>query len=934
MKPLNLKISAFGPYAGTEEIDFSKFGNGGVYLITGDTGAGKTTIFDAICFALYGEASGHNRKPEMFRSKYAAGDAQTYVELLFSYRGKEYLVKRNPAYTRNKRKGEGTTEEKADAVLYLPDDSIVTGVSSVNQKIKDIIGLNCEQFSQIVMIAQGDFQKLLFASTKDKNEIFGELFKTRPYAVFQKKMISAESELKREYEDLILGIRQYMDEIQCPANIEESVELKILLQAQKEYRVEEILCKLGKLLEVQKRSNVTEENRIKELEQRVQEITLWLEQLSNVKKAEEQVIATKEKLETATAQWKEAGERRVVAEADLKESERLAVEIKQTEEKLKEWEEIDGLQASVFNYEKQMNALSELVEKETVQLDNLKVDRNKLSELSDHIGNLRDKKAKLDLEYQVKNTYCLELCKLKENLNKLKVAFGSYQKKLAVYSDKRHIFEEKQEEFALANKRYMDGIAGILGESLKEGEECPVCGSLHHPSPAKLCMDAPTKEMLEQLQEEVNITQKEASEASAKAGEENGKVNELIQSIRKQWKELLPKQSFELEVSDSFVARLEVVFDMLESILTENQQEEKALQVKKDDVESLILKQSMEEERLKKNLLKFDELELSLNHNRLKLGETKTYLTGLKENLDKSLSKVGELSKDEIRENINQLITRKSKIDDEYSKAMKQEEECRDTVNALKATLDLLEKQIKEAPVWNEEALLFEQKEKLLRLENKKKELKESQIITHTNERAYHGIKDKSHELIKVEQKRTWITALFNTVNGKVPNKEKIMLETYVQMLYFERIIRKANVRLMSMTNGQYELRRMKETENRQSQSGLELEVIDHYNGSNRHVKTLSGGESFKASLSLALGLSDEVQSACGIKLDTMFVDEGFGSLDENSLEQAIQTLLNLADANRVVGIISHVYQLKERIEQKIIITKDKEKGSKVTNPG
>ena len=154
MKPLNLKISAFGPYAGTEEIDFSKFGNGGVYLITGDTGAGKTTIFDAICFALYGEASGHNRKPEMFRSKYAAGEAQTYVELLFSYRGKEYLVKRNPAYTRNKRKGEGTTEEKADAVLYLPDESIVTGVSSVNQKIKDIIGLNCEQFSQIVMIAQ------------------------------------------------------------------------------------------------------------------------------------------------------------------------------------------------------------------------------------------------------------------------------------------------------------------------------------------------------------------------------------------------------------------------------------------------------------------------------------------------------------------------------------------------------------------------------------------------------------------------------------------------------------------------------------------------------------------------------------------------------------------------------------------------------------
>ena len=725
-----------------------------------------------------------------------------------------------------------------------------------------------------------------------------------------------------------------MDEIQCPANIEESVELKILLQAQKEYRVEEILCKLEKLLEVQKRSNVTEENRIKELEQRVQEITLWLEQLSNVKKAEEQVISTKEKLETATAQWKEAGERRVGAEADLKESERLAVEIKQTEEKLKEWEEIDGLQASVFNYEKQMNALSELVEKETVHLDNLKADRNKLSELSDHIGNLRDEKAKLDLEYQIKNTYCLELCKLKENLNKLKVAFGSYQKKLAVYSDKRHIFEEKQEEFALANKRYMDGIAGILGESLKEGEECPVCGSLHHPSPAKLCMDAPTKEMLEQLQKEVNITQKEASEASAKAGEENGKVHELEQSIRKQWKELLPKQSFELEVSDSFVARLEVVFDTLESILTENQQEEKALQVKKDDVESLILKQSMEEERLKKNLLKFDELELSLNHNRLKLGETKTYLTGLKENLDKSLSKVGELSKDEIRENINQLIARKSKIDDEYSTAMKQEEVCRDTVNALKATLDLLEKQIKEAPVWNEEALLFEQKEKLLRLENKKKELKESQIITHTNERAYHGIKDKSHELIKVEQKRTWITALSNTVNGKVPNKEKIMLETYVQMLYFERIIRKANVRLMSMTNGQYELRRMKETENRQSQSGLELEVIDHYNGSSRHVKTLSGGESFKASLSLALGLSDEVQSACGIKLDTMFVDEGFGSLDENSLEQAIQTLLNLADANRVVGIISHVYQLKERIEQKIIITKDKEKGSKVTNPG
>lgn len=898
-------MSAFGPYAGEVKVDFAQLGERGLYLITGDTGAGKTTIFDGIAFALYGEASGNNRESDMFRSKYAKEETPTFVELEFQYRNEVYRVRRNPEYLRPAKKGKGLTTEKADAQLEYPDGKIITKSKEVTKAVVELIGLDRGQFTQIAMIAQGDFLKLLFAKTEDRSKIFREIFHTKEYQILQERLKTMSGTLRIEYEQLTKSIQQYKTEIHSD-------------DERKDNTVEETLQFLACLIEDEKKTILECDYNLECLEEQIAGIQKAIGKAENQKRAEQELVRINEELAVWISRMPEIEEVLKAEEKRQPEREKLALDIAGSEEKLSLYEEADHILEQKTKAEAQTSAL--------------KKEREDLKEKKENGTGKLQKIKELLVQYQDLDARCVRLEQEEQKVKEEKAKVRNFQKVLVEYRELAKRLKNAQEDYQKGNaesirirkifeqmeQNFLDGQAGILAEHLEEGAPCPVCGATHHPNPAKIQESTCTEEELKRIKEKNQKLSDQVFLLSEKAGKTKGQLEEKKKQLEETCKELFGE--IPQSISSSLEERVQCLHIQESTINEQRKRANQAIQQKK------ILEE--QNEKGESYLKKWDEM---LEEKERRYHEMERECAILTERYEKAISVLSYTSKKDALQALEKKKDQKNALDLAYRSAEEQYRTTKETIQSKTAKIQTLQEQL-DGFQDSKYAELLEQQQSCMQ---KKREilLKKEKTVTdyQMNKRVENAIQGQFEKLQNVEEQWKMVKTLSNTANGNVSGKEKIMLETYIQMSHFNRIIARANTRFMMMSGGQYELKRRETAENLRSQSGLELDVIDHYNGSIRSVRTLSGGESFQASLALALGLSDEIQSeAGGIQLDAMFIDEGFGSLDEETLDQAVKALLNLADGNRLVGIISHVAELKERIEKQIVVTKQKSDGSTV----
>lgn len=916
MRPLNLVMSAFGPYAGRTELKLSRLGTGGLYLITGDTGAGKTTIFDAITFALYGEASGENREASMFRSKYADDATPTQVELTFLYGGKEYYVKRNPEYLRPKARGEGFTSEKAGAELRFPDGRVVTKLTDVNRAIVDLLGIDRSQFTQIAMIAQGDFLKLLLAPTEERKKIFQKIFCTQPFQQLQERLKEAAGELHQSFEAATASITQSIAGVICPEGHPLAEQLRLAQAAQLP------LAETVELTQTLIRSDQAGQQLCRQKRQAAEgeldQLNAQITRAQERQKTERSLSQARQALQTALPRLEQAAGELEAERAKQGQIDNIFRSIAAIQAELPSYGELDegqrilaGISQTMESQQAQRKAKAGERSAVRSELDALTEELSSLEDSGTQQTRLEGVVAAIQRETQALEGLGQEL----RAAERLRQDFETARQNYLVSAQKA---EQAQRQYGDLSRAYLDEQAGILAETLRDEVPCPVCGSLAHPNPARKSALAPTKEQLDQARRTAERLGQAASQASALAGARKGALAEKRAAVVRQGAALLPGSN-----PDTLPQLLKARSDALHGELARLSQELAVAQAgfrRKSDLDVLIPRARARSEQLERECAQLDQELAAAAARQAALGQRLQTLRGT------------------LRYESGQAARNAVEILTQQSAALKQALEKKQAVfDEMQTQVTALQAQIAQA-----QALLEGQPApELATWQIRKAELtalrsalirQEQELHTRlaANEAALCQIRDKSAALSEIEKKLGWVKALSDTANGTLANKQKIMLEAYVQASYFDRVIQRANTRFMVMSAGQYELRRRREADNNKSQSGLELDVVDHYNGTVRSVKTLSGGESFKASLSLALGLSDEIQAAAGgVRLDTMFVDEGFGSLDEESLQQAMRALSGLAQSNRLVGIISHVAQLKEKIEKQIVVTKEKSGGSR-----
>ena len=918
MRPIKLIMSAFGPYASKTVLNLDEFGTNGLYLITGDTGAGKTTIFDAITFALYGEASGDNRESTMFRSKYASADTPTEVELTFIYAGKEYYIKRNPEYDRPKTRGEGFTTEKANAELHYPDGRVVTKLREVDRAVEEIMGIDRNQFTQIAMIAQGDFLKLLLASTDDRKKIFQKIFRTRCYYVLQEKLKNESGKLGKEYETISASIRQYINGIVCDEDDVLSIKVKNAKIGM--CSTEETLELLSTLIANDKEEEEKLDAEQKNIGKSLEEITVTLTNYETWSKARKSLDKSKSDLGEALERLDILKTNFQSEEANKPKVEAIRNQIAAIEAEIPEYQELDAKIKEKDTLQKTTDKLSEDLTKQKEKLESIKKELEALSGERKTLEKADKDKSELEAKKQKEEDKRKAVKDISKELKALEKLEKQLKKDQETYSKLAKDVQSKDEKYQRLFKQYLDEQAGIIAETLIDGTPCPVCGSTSHPIKAVKAENAPTKEQLDESKSTYEAAQKEAQSASEKAAKTKGQADEKRDAVLLMLHEMFGNATID-DADELIKDKMAEIATVLENVQNAIDEHQKKID-RRNEIDELLPKKNKER----------DDLINSISENDKTLSGNNATLISLKTRIDELVEKLKYESEKKAKEVKKELQGEQKKLEDAYKAADDAVKSQNEKIAGFNAAIKEAENTLADAKEIDEESIKAKQKE--LKSRNSEIDAKKKVINARkaANESAEKEIKTKSEDVLAVEAKWSWVKALSNTANGNISGKEKVMLETYIQMTYFDRIIARANTRFMVMSSGQYELKRSKEAENNRSQSGLELDVIDHYNGTERSVKTLSGGESFKASLSLALGLSDEIQSSAGgIKLDTMFVDEGFGSLDDESLDQAMRALQNLTEGNRLVGIISHVNELKERIDKQIVVTKEKSGGSKIT---
>lgn len=1071
MKPIKLTISAFGPYSDTTEIDFAKLGESGIYLITGDTGAGKTTIFDAICYALFGETTSgggkSGRTPSSLRSDFAPDNIDTEVDFSFSHRGHNYRVHRSPAYLRAAKRGSDklvAKPEKAD--LFFEEDEPISGAKKVTMEItENILHLDYGQFKQIAMIAQGEFRELLNADSDKRTLIFQKIFMTEGYRKMGDILKKKTSEASEGFETSCQSLLQYLSGILCTEdsvnftsvnemkekldksnlisekdNIEgllkslltedgeslggidsEIVEVKkqseqktseivaaesnnkLILEketTEKEYQAhkdkEELISEKADLLERQKKAYRTIKpsyDKLLELKNTLSDISVKLEE-------------GKQSVEKADSLHKEAG---VKLAASL-EKEALAEQYKldsaallKTEPQYAKRDELNK------NYAEQIETKKQL-EKETAELSNSEIDAKKQQE---QLNNFIEEKQNAPLDAQKLSLLLDEVgqeYKQIKDISEVQIPALDSASKQKEITSKNYIAVRKEYDDALSAWNDGDRVlecnrAGILASKLEENKPCPVCGSLHHPCLAGMDDNVVTEDEVKALRIVLDIKDEAKNKANEEAVQAESRYTELSRTIKESIEQIVSRCTGKGFVSGNEETKrsisdmeMDALGDYVGTIRKQIADYGNDISVRKKKADREIEKLNEDKKSLAKVIEQLDviadnkqKLSQNITENEKALSATKAALEALPKldfnTLGEAISQREKIEKEsrEILSDIDQkkkeneiagnnLTAERTKLEnlensreDAAQKTQKQEKSVSDLLQEeefesdedylkLIAGLneDVIEQTEKEIREYKEKTKLIEARlrdlidktknqtivdtnelnnlkseiaQKEITLQNKKNEISH-RIATNTAVeekfvKAIDGAEKKKHYL-------DLVTDMDHLVNGNLSGAAKISLEQYIQTSGFDRIIAAANKRLLPMSEGQYELYRHEDSTELRSKNALALDILDNYTGKRRSVSTLSGGESFKASLSLALGLSDSITSAAGgITIDTLFIDEGFGTLDSASLNDAIEMLMSLSSGNKLIGIISHREELKESIGNKIIVTKDK-KGSSI----
>jgi len=925
MKPLKLTMSAFGSYAGKNVIDFTGQQQG-IFLITGDTGAGKTTIFDAITYALYNQTSGGERNGNMMRSQYAQPETETYVELEFLYRGQTYRVRRNPDYKITKTLKNGKIREQKvphSVELTLPDGTVFPEKkNATDAKIIEILGLTADQFSQIVMIAQGDFLKLLYTKSDERKMIFSKLFRTDIYWKIQENLRRKSMEMDERIQENDRAFEQEKSRI-IPLPESEELPLDELVERLRERvkdalkeqnlrraNVEELNKKITKYEEINKLFVSLEKIRQtgKELEARQAESKERRQQIENARKADKVLVAEQQNLRQQQEVEQSAQAIAKMTETlanDQEMFESLKTQLQESEAKQKReaadiQKKMLALEQSFPSYEALQNARSEEQQAKKVWEDLEKTSEESFHKKEAGIAALKEQQKQQ--EQVVEQT--------KKNWE---------QTSLSASESAKH-YEHMYEAF-------LKEQAGILAENLSAGCPCPVCGSTVHPDPAKLSDHAVTELEVEQAKKTRAAAEEKRDLAYAAFEAEKTEKQKLAQAVEKEEADFVLAQTIakqqRKEAEQNYVSlqktaeqiREKLVYPSLAEAKKQYAAMQKALEAAEQEIERKRQKVSELAEAM--NTLKGQKLAEEENQKTAKKLAAKT-----EKEYAKLLEKSGFVSEETYH---LAILPERSR-----SKLEREEKEYESQCLRQQSEQKLLEKQVS-GKTYTDTTELNEQ------LKAEKQALKEAEKTYMELHTAYENDRSVLQNCAvylekgkKLESEDQVIKSLSKTANGRLSGSAKIDFETYIQRQYFKQIIHEANKRLLTMSNHQFILK-LKEEANtgRKTNEGLDLSVYSLVTDSERDVKTLSGGESFLAALAMALGLSDIVERSAGaIHPDMMFIDEGFGSLDAQSRQQAIEVLGELAGDSRMVGIISHVTELKEQIDRKLVVSRT-DKGSR-----
>lgn len=867
MKPLTLIMSAFGSYAGKTTIDFSKQEQG-IFLITGDTGAGKTTIFDAITYALYNQTSGGERNGSMMRSQYAKDGTETYVEFAFSYGGEIYKVRRNPDYRmmRQLKNGKSKEQKVAGSVeLTLPDGTVFPEKKTgTDAKILEIVGLTREQFTQTVMIAQGEFLKLLYTKSDERKQIFSKLFQTGAYWGIQERLRRRSAAMDFRIEENERAMEQEQARIIYPEGVETEEEKPALEDVVEFAREKE-----------------------KEFEKLLKEQQKELERISGEIKSAEDTELLFGNLEKARAKGQKLKEQEP---EDNSRKEQIAAAKKAVKASGEE-EKYNSKQQELENSRKEEKKLTQQIEgagikyqqRETLLRDREKTLHSEEEEVKRNIHHIEESLPdyeKLTIaaekEREAKSHYAeAEMCyhkMLSRKMGQVELFIRQEQEQ----EQAREALEEKQRLAEAAAQQYdkkykllLKGQAGILAEHLEEGTPCPVCGSTHHPKPAERSGNAVSEEDVERAKQE----------------------REQAETAREQMRQKF--ETVKLALSETNM--------QLQQERENFEKERRAQERLKQDID--VKQGQLKQEKEKKKQLEKEEKQAQ------KAFEAALEKAGF---ADIAAYRAVKLSERSI-----EALEKKCR---EYG------EQCQNNAGEMKS----LEKAVAGKERVDITALKLCQKE----AERRRKETERQRLAMHTAYETDHAVLENSRRYIeeaeKLKEQDAVVKSLYKTASGRLSGSAKIDFETYIQRQYFEQIIREANKRLLVMSNRQFMLKLKEESSaGKKSNEGLDLSVYSLVTDSERDVKTLSGGEAFLAALSMALGLSDiATRNAGAIHMDMMFIDEGFGSLDVQARTHAIEVLNELAGNHRMIGIISHVTELKEQIDRKLVVTRS-DKGSK-----
>ena len=922
MRPIKLVLSAFGPYASKVELDLSKLGENGVYLITGDTGAGKTTIFDAITFALFGKPSGDIRDVKTLRSEYANEEIETYVELDFIYHDEEYHIYRRPEYTYThvQKNGEVKQRSKAtDAYLILPNGDRMVKPTEVTKQVEQLLGMKRDQFRQIAMIAQGSFLEILNADTKERGRLFEKVFMTSKYSVLMDRLNQMAKESSIALNDAKLRLQQIISDIRVPEILQEQYEQTLETFAMNDIQpvydlLDKIIIGAKEGIENLQRQKEQVQKQLQKSRKEETEKTKQLQDLLSLEKLLKEKPVKEEKANLYTERLKTDGEKyRIQIDA-------LKKEQAQIEHELPEYAGLTKLTAKLAEIKKQGSSV----------LKDLETKASLKKQLDEDIT-LKQKEVQIltDSELSLNKLFIKE-----EEIEKKISAFyhasmiqSNYQNAVDNLKEKTQLLQESADRKAMLQKQYDDAQlsyfanqAGLLASRLIKGKPCPVCGSIEHPRPASYSDQLVTQEEINQYKKKADQVEKEYQVASKACVDANLKMstlqNELELVLKSVTEQTIPLGNVKTFI-DEHTVQLKKEQKEISTRIKQLQQQSKRYQELLKMIPKLQQKLTALAEEVSQS--EITQAKLSVEHEQIQ------------KQVQETTAKLKYSSKTEAKDRVAILAKQILEYQQQIDQLANESKLAMDELVYVSAQIDMLkekvESSIDEIPLQKDQLGLLQAEIENLQVQQEEilKSIHDTQMYESDAQDTKKKIKSESDtyqtKLSRYSSLRELADAAMG--NGR-SSKEKITLQEYVQIAYLDRMIHKANERYLSMSNQQYQLVRSAGTKDKRSHEALDLDVIDFSNGSIRPVSSLSGGESFIASLALALGMSDEIQSqAGGIQIDTMFIDEGFGTLDQDSLNNAIQTLMKLSGENRLVGIISHVKELKERIHKGIIVTKD-----------